>query len=398
MPRPSPETSTAKVPYIYRSGNGFVNSGTRTVTASTRTYTSVNSPQYYKYSKIPHGLPDNNHEMKLTTRTEFPVSRYGQKYTPLPILSTDWDSYIDLFQNMVGLYTDRSYNLSHSAQAYERAKQNCIDRVKNMDINVGQSIAELQRTMDLVGDTAMTIAKSIRAFKRGKISQGFKLLGIRKPKGIVPSKKAADDWLAVQYGWLPLLDDVKGAAEALAKKQFPPVFKFKGRSSASDSAQIHTQAIGYGITFKESGYRSDAEVMMAFCMNNYTSRTLNELGITDPLSIVWELVPWSFVVDWFIPIGKYLQSVDYTDGLTFKTGYIVQFSSNSWTAIAGSGTYNSGGVRYNFIGGPIVSSKNVWLSRTKLQGPLAVSLPQLKNPVNPAHMMNGLALLSSSFR
>lgn len=32
------------------------------------------------------------------------------------------------------------------------------------------------------------------------------------------------------------------------------------------------------------------------------------LGLKDPLSIAWELVPYSFVADWFIPIGAWLQA------------------------------------------------------------------------------------------
>ncbi len=31
-------------------------------------------------------------------------------------------------------------------------------------------------------------------------------------------------------------------------------------------------------------------------------------GLTDPSSVLWELTPWSFVIDWFIPIGNYLNA------------------------------------------------------------------------------------------
>jgi hypothetical protein len=35
----------------------------------------------------------------------------------------------------------------------------------------------------------------------------------------------------------------------------------------------------------------------------------------DPLSVAWELLPWSFVVDWFIPIGSYLDLVNQVPSL-----------------------------------------------------------------------------------
>lgn len=36
--------------------------------------------------------------------------------------------------------------------------------------------------------------------------------------------------------------------------------------------------------------------------------TVKLSGLTDPASIVWERIPYSFVVDWFLPIGNFLQS------------------------------------------------------------------------------------------
>jgi hypothetical protein len=30
------------------------------------------------------------------------------------------------------------------------------------------------------------------------------------------------------------------------------------------------------------------------------------LGLVNPLEIAWEVVPYSFVVDWFLPVGSYI--------------------------------------------------------------------------------------------
>ena len=37
----------------------------------------------------------------------------------------------------------------------------------------------------------------------------------------------------------------------------------------------------------------------------------NQLGLVNPASVAWELIPFSFLVDWFLPVGKFLES--YTD-------------------------------------------------------------------------------------
>jgi hypothetical protein len=38
--------------------------------------------------------------------------------------------------------------------------------------------------------------------------------------------------------------------------------------------------------------------------------TADSVGLLPRLSTLWDLVPWSFLVDWFTPVGEYLQIVD----------------------------------------------------------------------------------------
>jgi hypothetical protein len=40
------------------------------------------------------------------------------------------------------------------------------------------------------------------------------------------------------------------------------------------------------------------------------------VGLEDPLSTAWELVPYSFVADWFLPIGDYLSASALSRALT----------------------------------------------------------------------------------
>jgi hypothetical protein len=37
---------------------------------------------------------------------------------------------------------------------------------------------------------------------------------------------------------------------------------------------------------------------------------LHSLGVTKPLSVIWELVPFSFVVDWFVSVGEWISSLE----------------------------------------------------------------------------------------
>jgi hypothetical protein len=405
MPRLNPEQSDGQLIADYLDSGGYHDTAIRNYNRFYRTYSSVNSPEYFKYSSIPHGLPDNNHQSKITERKIFGMRRLTA------YVNGTWNNYLDSYEAMFSLPlpADHSYELSHSSLCYEKAKARCISKVKGLDINVAQAVAEVQQTMNTVGSTAKTLAKAFLEIKKGKFVQGMKSLGLsraivkNKKKTLSPNKSVADNWLALQYGWLPLLSDIDGACKKLAQRQFPPVYKFKGRATTADSQQIFkTGPATYGrFEWYELQYKCETEFMMAFCKGNHTARTMSELGISDPALLVWELLPYSFVVDWFLPVGNYLASINYTDGLVFKTGYVRQFSTNAWLCkVSGNKLHVGGPPEYNqtFFAATYLTSRNVWLSRTRLTSAPRPSIPQLKNPLSPTHMLNGLALLAKAFR
>jgi hypothetical protein len=59
-------------------------------------------------------------------------------------------------------------------------------------------------------------------------------------------------------------------------------------------------------------------------MANTGSYLLESAGLVNPLSIAWELLPWSFVVDWFIPVGNTLEAMTAGYGLNDNGGWITE--------------------------------------------------------------------------
>lgn len=44
-------------------------------------------------------------------------------------------------------------------------------------------------------------------------------------------------------------------------------------------------------------------------------------GVTDPLLLAWELTPFSFVFDWFIDVGSWLEAMSSLNGWNVLTGF-----------------------------------------------------------------------------
>jgi len=253
----------------------------------------------------------------------------------------------------------------------------------------------------MVGDAAKRIAAAYTNLRRGNLGRAFKALAItgNKKSPLNPKKSVSDNWLALQYGWLPLLSDIDGACKQLAKQPRPPYFTVRTTATANDSQQIvrYTSGLG-GSDWFELGYTSKATVSMTFAVRNHAVKTMSELGIRDPLLLAWELLPYSFVVDWFLPVGKYLAGINYTDGLVFIRGYTMQLTQNNWNCNGRPVFNTSGGITTSYAGGSVHSNTNVIFDRKILNSPVENSLPAFKNPLSTTHMLNGLALLAKAFR
>jgi hypothetical protein len=129
---------------------------------------------------------------------------------------------------------------------------------------------------------------------------------MRSDPRALTSKDISASWLELQYGWAPLLSDVFESAkayEALTKNKNPTysqrVFKSK----------TFTRGGNYGNNLYSGRQKSTASLLI-ICKYSSPPPPARSLGLTDPASIVWELIPFSFVVDWFIPIGNYLDVIN----------------------------------------------------------------------------------------
>lgn len=123
-----------------------------------------------------------------------------------------------------------------------------------------------------------------------------------------PWRRFNELWLGYRYGVRPMINDAKSAVEALNTH----VDKFnKGRSRTSEdlTTSVDTLHDFYGrfqllVREKIIGKRTYRGI--AYCKTDFLSDGRVQ---TDPFVTAWELVPYSFVVDWFINIGNYVATI-----------------------------------------------------------------------------------------
>jgi hypothetical protein len=272
--------------------------------------------------------------------------------------------------------------------------------MKDSDVNLGVAFAERGATARMVGNNAIALAKAFKAIKQDRTWDAIKALGIAKRRGVsLRSESPIERWLELQYGWKPLLSDIYGACDALEKAPRSN-WMITGKGSYREKIDIVKRYYD-GTNFRyDTTVKGDVGVYVRIDAEpeNELLHTLAALGITNPAEIAWELVPYSFVVDWMLPIGSWLSSLDAMLGYgptwcsisrlsraTWKVQSIPEFARTSRTIV--ETTKQSWSARKEIVS----------LQRTVSQSVPLPSLPRFKDPRSLAHMANGLSLLAQAF-
>lgn len=176
--------------------------------------------------------------------------------------------------------------------------------VRGHSFDLGINIAEGRKTYEQILGNLASIGKSLVALKHGQIGDAFHHLGVpEKGWRRLRAKDISGRWLEMQYGWLPLVSQSFEAGKALAAATGPRVLTF-----SASIAQRRATYDGSQIPFLYS-YPVNVSYSKRIKAELYEDISLNRsLGLVDPLAIAWEVVPYSFVVDWFLPVGTYLSA------------------------------------------------------------------------------------------
>lgn len=292
-------------------------------------------------------------------------------------------------------------------------------RVKGSDFNAANFLGESHQTLALIADTAIRVAKSYFHIRKGDASGALRSLvegTSRAPlmNRIDPSRvrrmypnlsadvnSQARLLLEFQYGWRPLINDVVGAAEMLSQELSVPRSKVErvkveknGPSVRKVDGNFWTSSeswFGPGGCEFPSVYKHTRKIKAIFTEEDLPSLPAR-LGLTNPETVLWELTPFSFVADWFLPIGPALEARAAASNLRGKfvvTDFLLRSESSA------KGFY---GTLEETLGSCPGNWTHFTLTRT-VTNSLTSALPSFK-PLNKAlsmeHCLNAVALVTSA--
>jgi len=245
-----------------------------------------------------------------------------------------------LISSLVEYYINTNFGWdSMLSRLHNQTVVKALVKMADAKVNVAVAYAEASKTSDLIYDTARRIDKAYRAFRKGD------LRGIAQNLNITP-KRLHKSWLEYKYGWMPLLMDVKGAAEFFAQQHVvrSPKFTVSASESASNAGEENGVAPTYGggsphaytVSF---GAAVKYKVKIWCELSSPNLSAMQQVGLTNPALVAWELIPFSFVFDWFISVGDWLTAMTAQQGVTVKRAmYSFEESAGYGANEAGSST------------------------------------------------------------
>jgi hypothetical protein len=288
-------------------------------------------------------------------------------------------------------------------EAVYKAKAKLFDKLKGEGANLANTLGERKQVANTVTSLLKTVAYTARDLRRGNVSSAIRRMG-GDPDSARKLRKQdiANQWLSLQYGWKPLLSDVYDLIQGLHHRELVHVTVLKAGASSMLVTKSKHSAFQHPITGLPTGIRSSRATAkyMVRVRPNLSIAEPAALGFTNPLTVLWEVTPWSFVVDWALPIGRYLEQLSATHGWYFYDGCITttfnvgEAGGYSWSS---SQTYPGYYIEIKKFEGQGGAAKWFEMTRVAISDFPIPDIPQFKNPFSAQHALNGIALLSQAF-
>lgn len=185
----------------------------------------------------------------------------------------------------------------------DHAVQGAFVKVNAADLDSATLLAEFGETLDSLRHPLKNVRQLLGSFsKKAPKASGPKLF-----------KYLTDAWLEYRYAVMPNVYSAQDIISAWEKRKAqPPSLAKRSRqilvSRSESESTIGTMIEGYYLVYtRKVTLQSSVKTSIYF---SATSSWGSAYGLLpqDVFSAIWEVVPYSFVVDWFVGVGDYLRA------------------------------------------------------------------------------------------
>jgi hypothetical protein len=147
----------------------------------------------------------------------------------------------------------------------------------------------------------------------------------------------ANNWLEFYFGWRPMVMGIQAAVSVLSKPQQNVRIKASA-SGPYDFKESHFTQWG-SLVFSDSKVVSSKITCKMACTVSVINPNIvlaNRLGLANPLMVAYEVIPWSFLSNWFFNVEQYLSMGTDFYGLSVADAFTTWYQVGTQTY----GSYN----------------------------------------------------------
>lgn len=250
---------------------------------------------------------------------------------------------------------------------YNKAIAKFTDEIGSRASNL-TGLMEINSSLDMITKRGLQLAKAAREVRQLRFASAARTLSIpddvkRDVIGRASKKHLFSGmWLEYWLGWAPMIGDIYTSIDVL-QRPFPSdmiqvrASGTRNFATGDTSKTWYNQVPGY-VTLKRNYHegvtRCDVTLYGKVEVVNSNLFLASQLGLTNPALTAWDLVPFSFVVNWFTPVSAFLAGMDLAPGIRIvDPGRTIKFSQSSVAGDQDVEFYNclpSGRCKHQIVG------------------------------------------------
>lgn len=257
-------------------------------------------------------------------------------------------------------------------QMQKLAVTDAFANIAKPDVLAAVDIAEMAQTLRMMRNPIAGLDKIFRHFERmakqrdlrnltqAAVSKGLQKSAAKKLARLQAADKTRtpygaldfmrDNWLQVRYGVMPLIGSLQGLYKSLTQRRRPLRQTARGFASNMPTPTNWTEKkkqslgpYGWNVEYRktlEASYSVRAGVLYEYTWNMQRSLGLDLAAV--PVT-AWELVPFSFVADWFGNFGSWIEAVTPKAGVKVLTSWQVTREKIIFTCDVTGSAFNDSG-------------------------------------------------------
>lgn len=221
--------------------------------------------------------------------------------------------------------------------AVDLARSRFVSKMRGDTAEIAVALAERKQAVAMMTSRVIQLYRFTKLLRQFRFAEAGRMLGVQvSPKQLgkmnlrKSSKAFANNYLEFHFGWSPLIADIGNVAKILGSDV--PMFTIKGgaRDTLKTLQNNNSGWPYYNVDLITHDLKVRSVVQADVRVVNPNVFLAASLGITNPAIVAWELVPFSFVVDWFVNVSDFLSQYTEFHGTEVSNAFYTAHTTDNY--------------------------------------------------------------------